>query len=63
MDARLSDELEAILIGEEELAARVAQLGTEVAAAYEGSDPLLVTVLRGGTMFFADLLRKVPIQL
>jgi hypoxanthine phosphoribosyltransferase len=63
MDDRLSSELEGILIGEEELEIRVRELGVAVAEAYDGLDPLLVTVLRGGVFFFADLLREVPVEL
>lgn len=60
MDQRLSVELDHILIGEEELAGRVAEIGVEIAEAYQHSTPLLVTVLRGGTFFLADLLRRMP---
>lgn len=63
MDSRLSSELEAILIGEEALAARVDELGAEIATAYQDAHPLFVTVLRGGALFFADLIRRVPIPL
>ena len=46
-----------LLVGQEELQARVAELGAELRADYEGVEPILVTVLRGGVVFLADLVR------
>jgi hypoxanthine phosphoribosyltransferase len=46
-----------LLVGREELQARVAELGAELRADYEGVEPILVTVLRGGVVFLADLVR------
>jgi hypoxanthine phosphoribosyltransferase len=37
--------------------ARVAELGAELRADYHGVEPILVSVLRGGVMFLADLVR------
>jgi hypoxanthine phosphoribosyltransferase len=37
--------------------ARVAELGAELRADYRGVEPILVTVLRGGVIFLADLVR------
>jgi hypoxanthine phosphoribosyltransferase len=37
--------------------ARVAELGAELRADYRGVEPVLVSVLRGGVMFLADLVR------
>lgn len=45
------------------LAVRVAQLGAEITEAYAGTRPLLVTVLKGGVVFLADLVRHVPLPL
>lgn len=45
------------------LTARVAELGQEVTGAYAGTHPLLVTVLRGGVFFLADLVREVRLPL
>jgi hypoxanthine phosphoribosyltransferase len=39
------------------LQARVAELGAELRADYGGVEPILVSVLRGGVMFLADLVR------
>jgi hypoxanthine phosphoribosyltransferase len=45
------------------IAARVAELGTEIACDYVGSDLLLVGVLRGAFVFLADLARATSIPL
>ena len=45
----------------EQLAARVETLGREVSEYYAGSTPVLVTVLKGATIFAADLVRAMTI--
>jgi len=50
-----------ILIDQETLAARVAELGAEVSADYEGRDLLLIGVLKGAVFFMADLMRHLTV--
>ena len=50
-----------VLIDRETLAARVAQLGTEISADYEGRDLLLIGVLKGAVFFMADLMRHLTV--
>jgi hypoxanthine phosphoribosyltransferase len=50
-----------ILIGEEALSARVAELGDEVSADYQGRDLLLIGVLKGAVFFMADLMRHITV--
>jgi hypoxanthine phosphoribosyltransferase len=50
-----------ILIDRETLAARVAELGTEISADYEGRDLLLIGVLKGAVFFMADLMRHLTV--
>ena len=54
-----------ILITEEQLRTRIAQLGQELTAEYEGKFPLIVGVLKGVVVFYADMVRqmKVPCQM
>ena len=40
---------------------RVAQLGAEIAADYSGRDLVLITVLKGGLFFLADLCRHIDL--
>lgn len=47
------------LFGREQIAARIAQLGAEIARTYRGKNPLLVAILKGSFMFLADLCRAI----
>jgi hypoxanthine phosphoribosyltransferase len=53
-----------VLVSKKELHARVGELGTELAKTYRDAPepPLLVSVLKGSTMFLADLMRAMPID-
>lgn len=54
--------LEEILISEEALQQRVAELGAQISHDYKGSEKLiLLCILRGGVMFLTDLIRHVTI--
>jgi hypoxanthine phosphoribosyltransferase len=50
-----------VLIEPDTLSGRVAELGTEISADYEGRDLLLIGVLKGAVFFMADLMRKLTI--
>ena len=50
-----------VLIEEDVLQARIAELGAEVSREYEGRDVLLVGVLKGAVFFMADLMRELTI--
>ncbi len=52
-----------VLISEDELRARVAELGQAIARDYHGRNPVLVAVLKGAVVFLADLIRATPIEL
>ena len=50
-----------ILIEQEPLQARIAELGAEISREYEGRDLLLVGVLKGAVFFMADLMRELTV--
>jgi len=50
-----------ILITQEKLAARVAELGHQISEDYEGCNLLMVSVLKGSVVFMADLMRAISI--
>ena len=50
-----------MLIDEERLRSRVAELGEEVSADYAGRDLLLIGVLKGAVFFMADLMRHLTV--
>ena len=57
----MADDIERILYSREQLAARVAEMGAQIARDYAGKKPLLVAVLRGAFVFMADLSRAVDL--
>ena len=50
-----------VLVGAEELAARVGELGAQITADYAGEPPLLVAVLKGAMLFLSDLCRAIEL--
>ncbi len=48
------------VIAREVIAARVEELGKRIGADYAGRDLVLVGMLKGATVFLADLLRAIP---
>ena len=59
MDMR--DDIQTVLVTEEQLRAKVAELGAQVSRDYAGKDLLLVSILKGAVVFMADLMRAVTI--
>lgn len=53
-----------IVIAEDKLQARIAELGAQITADYTGRPPLLVGVLKGAFVFMADLARaiRLPVE-
>lgn len=46
-----------VIVSEEKLRERVRELGREISADFRGKDPIIVSVLRGGFVFTADLVK------
>ena len=55
----MNDIIKEILVDEETLRARVAELGTRISEAYRGEEVTVVAVLKGAVVFFADLIRHI----
>ncbi len=53
-----------VVVSEDRLRARVAELGEEITADYQGRPPLLVGVLKGAFVFMSDLARaiRLPVE-
>lgn len=62
-DWRPDDDMDEILISEERLAARVAELGAQITADYQGRRLLLLGVLKGAVVFMVDLARQIQLPL
>lgn len=50
-----------VLVTEEQIRARVKELGAAITADYQGKTPIFVGVLRGAFLFMADLVREVDL--
>jgi hypoxanthine phosphoribosyltransferase len=52
-----------VLFTEDDIQRRVGELGQAISRDYAGRSPVLVSILKGGTVFLADLIRSVPLPL
>ena len=53
--------LEDILLDEEMIQQRIAELGMQISEEYEGEDLLVVCILRGAVLFLTDLIRQITV--
>lgn len=56
-------EVASVLFGREDVRRRVEELGRTITGDYVGRMPVLVSVLKGGAVFLADLIRAVDLPL
>jgi hypoxanthine phosphoribosyltransferase len=61
MNTELERAVGEVLIDADTLRARVAELGEEISAFYQGRDLLLIGVLKGAVFFMADLMRHLTV--
>ena len=59
----MRNDIERIMLTEEQIQNRVKELGARITADYADKNPVMICILKGSTMFFADLLRAMPIRL
>jgi hypoxanthine phosphoribosyltransferase len=52
-----------VLFGREDIRRRIDQLGRDITGDYEGRAPVLISVLKGGSVFLADLMRHVHLPI
>ena len=57
----MHDDIKTILVSEEQLKAKVAELGAQISRDYAGKNLVLVSILKGSVVFMADLMRAVSI--
>ena len=61
----MEQDIEQILITEEQIQSRIKELGQVLTQEYAGKNPVIVGVLKGVVVFYADMVRqiKVPCQM
>jgi len=59
----MKDDILKVLVSEEELKRKTAELGGQISRDYEGKNLLLVSVLKGSVVFMADLMRAIELPL
>ena len=52
-----------VLLSEEQIRARIADLGAQITRDYAGLNPLLIGVLKGALFFLSDLMRAIDTRL
>ncbi len=57
----MEKDIQQVLISEKEIQDRIAQLGEVLSKEYEGKNPLVVGVLKGVVVFYADMIRKLTV--
>ena len=55
----MEKDIQEILLTEEQINTRIAELGKELTADYAGKDPIIVGVLQGVVVFYADMIREI----
>lgn len=57
----MKNDIQEILLSEQKLAGRVAELGAQISRDYQDKNLLMVSVLKGSVVFMADLMRSITI--
>ena len=57
----MEDIIGKILISEDEIERRVAELGAQISRDYKDRQPILVNILKGGIIFLSDLVRQLTV--
>src|SRR5690625_2389293 len=55
----MQKDIEKVLITEQEIADKCAEIGQQLSEEYKGKFPLVIGVLKGATLFMADLARHI----
>ena len=53
-------EIQEILFDERAIQTKVGELAAQIASDYAGKDLVLICILKGGVVFMADLMRRIP---
>jgi hypoxanthine phosphoribosyltransferase len=56
-------EVVSVEFGREDIRRRIEELGRTITGDYEGRAPVLISVLKGGSVFLADLMREIALPI
>ncbi len=59
----MRNDIEEVLYSEEQIQAKVKELGEVISREYEGRNPLVICVLKGAFMFLSDLVKRIDVPL
>jgi len=62
-NSELYKDLDRVLLTREEIAGKVRELGETITRDYQGKAPVLVCILKGASIFFADLIREIDLPM
>ena len=55
------ENIKEVMITEEQIKARIAELGEELSREYAGKNPVVVGALKGVVVFYADMIRQITV--
>ncbi|MHA6481525.1 hypoxanthine phosphoribosyltransferase [Paenibacillus sp. strain BS8-2] len=59
----MQNDIKEVLYSEEQIQAKVAELGAKLSADFEGRNPLVICVLKGAFIFMSDLVKTIHVPL
>ena len=57
----MEKDIQRILLTEEQIKQRIEQMGEEISREYEGKNPVVLGVLKGVVVFYADMIRHITV--
>ena len=57
----MEKDIQRILITEEQIKARIVEMGKEISEEYKDKDPVVLGVLKGVVVFYADMIRHITV--
>ena len=60
--AFMAQDIEEVLLSEEQIKKRVQELGDQISKDYDGQEIVVLCVLKGASIFFADLVRAISVH-
>ena len=60
---KLDENIQEVLVSQEQLKKRIAEMAADITRDYAGKSPLMVGILRGSVIFMADLVRQIDLPI